>query len=236
LYGSPVDESTCFNDGTYNAVNNTYSNNGLPCRQTTAAGAGPGLVWKIDIPTDANPPAALPSSEILATSFKTLPLPNGNGTTDFSTDVFVDMIFDTTVTVGNTDPTTKYTSVHSLHETPFSTTGGGGCSNTSPVPKQCFQSPNTIPFKFACTNFPKSSLGTLSPTLAIKQTNFSGQAGFPINLFGTNGSNNYRFTGGQWVFNWNVDGFVGTFNACTFDLSGQIKTFCVPFTVAKSCK
>jgi hypothetical protein len=198
-------------------------------------GTGLALAWKLDIPAAAS--SALPNTETLATSFKTLPLPNGNSTTDNSTDVFVDMAFDTTVVVGNTDPTTKYTSVHSLHEVPFSTPGGGACSYNSPIPKQCFQSPNNITFKFTCTAFPGSSLQTVGPPLLSLKQQLNGQAGNPINLQGTNGKGQYRFdaTKNQWVFNWNVDGFLGSFNACTFDPSGKVQTFCVPFSIANKC-
>ena len=241
LYASLVDESTCFNDGVYNSVTNTYANNGLPCRQTTptaTAPVNPGIVVKVDVPAGSS--TTLPSTETLITGFQTLPLPpgNGNGTEDNSTDVFVDMAFDITISVGNTDSSGPIHSVHSLHEVPIvASQGQANCTYSTPVPGACYKTNrNTLNFIFTCPGLTASQFQSMQPSLSLKQV-LPGQAGRQIFLMGTNAKGPYRFDPAHqfWTFQWNLNGApAGTYTGTTFDATG-VQSFPTTFFLKSSC-
>lgn len=240
LYASLIAASTGAND------------QGLACRATTSD-PNKCIVWKVD----ANLPAI--SQAIITEKFAAPATLNPPLGIDSSTDVFVDEAYDTTTSVGNFDPTSYKTSVHSLHEITGPNNGevDAGCTYGGNLYNRCFQNPNNITFKFTCSSptyqgakLKKYAGGT--PNLMIVQDPFPlptpAPAAQPICqntasssssltnscvLSGTGGTTNWRFdpTSNQFVFNWNVAG-QGTYRACTFDPSQKNTPFCVNFSVA----
>lgn len=228
LYASLIPSSTGKNDF------------GAKCNVTTTNFGDTCILWKADID--------IPASVRFTQKFFA---PTG---VDPGTDVFVDEAFDTTTSLNPGDPTSYRSSVHSLHEI-LNSTGGNelpaGCTYSSPLAKQCFQSPNNVTFKFTCTSYPGSTIQNYAggnPRLVIVQSPFplpsttpaplplcQGNTLIPCVLSGTGGTTNWRIGNNQWTFNWNVAG-IGTYNACTFDDTHTNIPFCVPFTVQKSCK
>jgi hypothetical protein len=144
LYGSVIDESTCYDD-TQN----------FPCTPTTYVqgsntNVNPNLaiVWKIDVPLPSSGMTTLPGDSISSK----LSAPG----IDTNTDFFRDASIDDTIQVGNIDPMKCCTS--SSGE-PHTITKAGtpeadfGCTIISPIAK-CFQSPSSISIKMQCTSYP----------------------------------------------------------------------------------
>jgi hypothetical protein len=141
LYGSVIDESTCYDD-TQN----------FPCTQTTyvqgsnsTINPSAAIVWKIDAPV-----GGLTLSGDSVSSKLSGP---GIGT---DTDFFRDASIDDTIQVGNIDPMKCCTS--SSGEPHIINKAGTaeqdfGCTIISPIAK-CFQSPSSISIKMQCTSYP----------------------------------------------------------------------------------
>jgi len=243
LYASLVDPASCFND----------QNAALSCRVTTsvANGAKP-IVWKIDIPQGTADLTNLSSASIAAKYTSTV-----SGAIDNGTDAFTDMFYDTTVLVGNTDPG-QFTkpSVQSLHEVPFTATGGAACAFSSPVDNTCYKSsrttlPFTIPLCSGMSIADFSTLGLTAPAggLSLVQTFGASQAFLPVDLSGTTGgatnrkaSFRYDSSKNQWVYQLalstlsNQGRIPGTFTGCAFDSTHKAQTFCVRnIKIQKSC-
>jgi hypothetical protein len=234
LYASLVDPNSCFND----------QQPFLPCRVTTsvADGAKP-IVWKIDVPQGTASLSNFLTTSIAA-KYQTAQLYTPVEAIDNGTDVFTDMLYDTTVLVGNGDPT-QFTkpSVQSLHEVNV-TVGGASCTFLSPSANTCYKTNRgTLPFAVPqCSGLTVSqfqSLGLQAPSggLSLVQTFGPSQAPLPVDLSGTNGgatngkaSFRYDASSNQWVYQFSMsslNGRTGTFTGCAFDSSGTVQTFCV---------
>ncbi len=237
LYASLVDGTSCFND----------QDPALACKNTTSA-AGKAIVWKIDVPQGST--ASLGGSASIAGKYSSTVV----NAIDNGTDVFTDMLYDTTVLVGNTDPG-QFTkpSVQSLHEVPFTATGGANCAFSSPVANTCYKTNRTtLPFVIPqCSGMliaDFSTLGLRAPAggLSLVQTFGTFQAPLPVDLSGTNGgatngkaSFRYDATKNQWVYQFalsSLGGRTGTFTGCAFDSTHKAQTFCVTnIKFQKSC-
>jgi hypothetical protein len=245
LYASLVDSTSCFND----------ENAARPCRRTTSDSTK-AIVWKIDVPQDTASLVGFTNASI-ATKYSTPVGATPTESIDNGTDAFTDMLYDTTVLVGNFDPG-QFTkpSVQSLHEVPFTANGGAACTFSSPVANTCYKTNRgTLPFTIPqCSGMSIADFSTLGLDtlhgggLSLVQTFGSSQAPLPVNLSGTtnNGATNrkasfrYDSTKNQWVYQLNMsslNGATGTFNGCAFDGTHKAQTFCIgAFTVSNSCK
>jgi len=230
LYASLVDPGSCFNDHP----------TALPCRVlTSVANGSKPIVWKIDVPQGSIDLSAFTNASIAAKYISGL-----GGAIDNGTDAFTDMLYDTTVLVGNGDPT-QFTkpSVQSLHEVPF-TAAGSSCTFISPNANTCYKTNRgTLPFTIPqCSGLSVGDLqlmGLTAPSggLSLVQTFGSSQAPLPVDLSGSNGgatngkaSFRYDTSSNQWVYQFSMDsltGRTGTFTGCAFDSSGKVQTFCV---------
>ena len=167
------------------------------------------------------------------------------------------MLYNTTVLVGNVDPSRTGTpSVQSLHEVPV-TAAGSSCAFSSPVSGACYKtSRTTLPFTIPqCSGLPVpfSSLGfasNASPPGGLSLLQTFGTSGAPnainLNTANKNGATNrhasfrYDSTKNQWVYQLalsTLSGLTpGTFTGCAFDSTGTVQPFCVyDFKVANSC-
>jgi hypothetical protein len=230
LYASLVDPDSCFNDQPSAQL----------CRVLTSAvnGSKP-IVWKIDVPQGTADLTGFTATSIAAKYISSLA-----GAIDNGTDAFTDMLYDTTVLVGNGDPT-QFTkpSVQSLHEVNF-TAAGSSCTFTSPNANTCYKTNRgTLPFTvpqcsgLSVTDFQNLGLQAPGGGLSLVQTFGSSQAPLPVDLSGTNGgatngkaSFRYDASSNQWVYQFSMsslNGRTGTFTGCAFDSSGKVQTFCV---------
>jgi hypothetical protein len=262
FYASLISQAAPANDGGNNSgatdVNAVTLNPPVPCQPTTSDFTKC-IVWKLDVPTPTpSGPLHLPFTVLVDTSFQgpTNPVPPPPLVTagvDNGTDVFVDLHYDVTTTVGNFDPGGRSSgSVHSLHEIPTafppSGSGSSGCFYVSPTPDgACFKSNRTtLPFVFQCTGLTPSQMASLQnspgpPLLSIVQTvpnQTPKPAPKPIFLTGTNSKPPYRYdaTANDYVFNWSLPkGITGTFRACTIDPTNTVQTFCTNFKMQKTC-
>ena len=247
LYASAVDPTSCFNDQTP----------ALSCRVTTSAANGSRpIVWKIDVPQGST--QSLGTSSSIAAKYTSSASGLVTGGIDNGTDVFTDMLYNTTVLVGNVDPSRTGTpSVQSLHEVPTTVTASQ-CAFSSPVSGACYKTsrttlPFTIPQCPGLTQQQFANLGLLSnpsPPGGLSLLQTFGTSGAPnainLNTSNNNGSTNrkasfrYDSTKNQWVYQLalsTLNGLTpGTFTGCAFDSTGTVQPFCVyDFKVQKSC-
>lgn len=238
LYASLVDPTSCFNDQPAH----------LSCRVTTSVGQP--IVWKIDVPQGTTDLSAFTNASIATKYLANVGIDNG-------TDAFTDMLYDTTVLVGNVDPG-QFTkpSVQSLHEVPFTANGGAACTFSSPVANTCYKSNRgtlnfTIPQCQGMSFADFKALGLASPAggLSLVETfppPAPAQAPLAINLTGASGgatnrkgSFRYDSSSNSWVYQLSVttlNGATGTFTGCAFDSTHKAQTFCVrSFKIQKSC-
>jgi len=243
LYASLIAQASAVANGGNNSGATDVSSTlpSAPCEPTTTDPTKC-IIWKADL--------LLPSGDYLA---ENLSSPTG---IDNGTNVFVDLHYNVTTSVGNVDPPGKSSgSVHSLHEitTTFSASGPNpsGCFYVSPAPSlpspgACFKSNRgTLPFIFQCTNLTPTQMANLSkapgpPLLSMVET-FPTQTPKPapqtVFLTTSNGKAPFRYdsSSNEYVFNWSPNGAKGTFRACTFDPTNTVQTFCVDFTMKTSC-
>lgn len=232
LYASLIAQASAAPNGNNSGITDVSSTPpSVPCEPTTTE-PGKCIIWKADL--------LVPAGDYLA---ENLSSPTG---IDNGTNVFVDLQYNVTSSVGNVDPPGHSSgSVHSLHEitTTFSSSGpnSSGCFFVSPAPEGASFKSNrgTLPFVFQCTNLTPTQFDNLSkapgpPLLSMVET-FPTMIPKPapqtVFLTTTNGKAPFRLSGNEYVFNWSPNGIKGTFRACTFDPTNTVQTFCVDFTM-----